>query len=144
MNPPVGARREGVSPVRIGRCRARCSGDRGAASSELVVVMPLLLLLVMVSVHVGLWFHARHVVNAAAQEGARAARAVGATDDAGHQRAAQVLDQLGGSLTATRVTVTRNGDVVTVRVTADAPPVVPGLTLGVAATSTSPVEAFRQ
>ena len=92
----------------------RCRGDRGSASTELVIVMPLLLLLVLASVHVGLWFHARHLVNAAAQEGARAARATGANDDDGYHRADQMLRDLGsGSVTDPIVTVTRNADTVT-------------------------------
>jgi Flp pilus assembly protein TadG len=140
-----------MTPLLSGRASARCAsvsaarfrGDRGAASTELVIAMPLLLLLVTVSMHVGLWFHARHVVNAATQEGARAARALGATDADGQLRAQQMLDELGGSLTDTRITVERAGGVVTVRVTADAPPVGPGLTLGVDAATSSPVEEFR-
>lgn len=106
--------------------------------------MPLLLLLVLASVHVGLWFHASHVVDAAAAEGARAARAAGATDADGERRARQILDTLGSTAVTDRsVSVARDGRYVTVTVTGNAPPVVPGLVLPVSATSTSPIEAFR-
>ena len=106
--------------------------------------MPLLLLLVLSSVQVGLWFHARHLVNAAAQEGARAARAAGATDSDGYDRAEQMLSQLGSAaVTSPGVTVTRGPRSVTVTVTGNAPPVIPGFTMWVAATSTSPIEEFR-
>jgi len=124
---------------------ARLCHDRGSASTELVIVMPLLLLLVLASVHVGLWFHARHVVDAAAQEGARAARAADATDTDGERRARQMLDALGSSAVTDRaVTVSRDARFVTVTITGNAPPVVPGLVLPVSATSTSPIEAFRR
>jgi Flp pilus assembly protein TadG len=108
-----------------------------------VIVMPLLLLLVLVSVHIGLWFHARHLVNAAAQEGARAARAAGAVDADGEARAEQMLDDLGPTVIANpTVTVARTTDTVTVTVTGQAPVVIPGLVLDVRATSTSPIEQF--
>lgn len=124
--------------------RRRCRGDSGSASTELVIVMPLLLLLVLASVHVGLWFHARHLVNAAAQEGARAARASGATDSDGHDRAQQILGDLGSnSVTSPAIVVTRSGSSVTVSVTGQAPPVIPGLTMSVSASSTSPIEEFK-
>lgn len=106
--------------------------------------MPLLLLLVLASVHVGLWFHARHLVNASAQEGARAARAAGATDADGYIRADQMLGDLGsGALTNPAVTVTRAGSTVTVTVSGQSPAVIPGLSMSVEATSTSPIEEFR-
>lgn len=125
--------------------RTTCRGDAGSASTELVIVMPLLLLLVLASVHVGLWFHARHLVNAAAQEGARAARAAGATDDDGYARADQMLRELGsGAVTDPTVTVARTPGSVTVTVTGQSPAVINGLTMGVAATSTSPIEEFKR
>lgn len=105
--------------------------------------MPLLLLLVLVSVHIGLWFHASHLVNAAAQEGARASRAAGAVDTDGEARAEQMLAELGPTVIANpTVSVTRDADTVTVTVTGQAPVVVPGLVLDVQATSTSPIEQF--
>ena len=124
--------------------RRRCRGDYGSASTELVIVMPLLLLLVLASVHVGLWFHARHLVNAAAQEGARAARASGATDSDGYDRAQQILGDLGSnSVTSPAIVVTRSSGSVTVSVSGQAPQVIPGLAMSVSASSTSPIEEFK-
>jgi Flp pilus assembly protein TadG len=141
----TGLRSAAVTPVdpappQRGR---RCTGDRGAAATELAIVMPLLLLMVLGAVHIGLWFHARHIANAAAQEGARAARAAGATDQAGFLRADQLLDELGpGALNDRTVTVHRDVRTVTVTVTGRSALVIPGLTLDVSATSTSPIERF--
>lgn len=123
----------------------RCRGDSGSASTELVIAMPALLLLVLASVHVGLWFHARHLAAAASQEGARAARHLGADDTAGYDRATQFLDQLGPNVLLDRnVVITRTATSVTVTVTGHAPAVIPGLTLAIDATTTSPLETFRQ
>jgi Flp pilus assembly protein TadG len=106
--------------------------------------MPALLLFVLASVHVGLWFHARHIVAAASEEGARTARHQGSTDTAGADTANEFLDQLGPNVVLDRqVTVTRTATAVTVTVTGHAPAVIPGLYLDVDASTTSPIEQFR-
>lgn len=106
--------------------------------------MPTLLLFVMASVHVGLWFHARHVASAASQEGARAARASGADDQAGNLKANEFIDQLGPNVMLDRhITVTRNATTVTVDISGRSPAVIPGLTMAVNASTTSPIEGFR-
>ena len=55
----------------------RARGERGSATTELVIAMPALLLLIMSIIQFGLWYHASHVAKAAAQEGVRAARIEG-------------------------------------------------------------------
>lgn len=122
----------------------RCRGDTGAVATELVLAVPALLLLITVSIHVGMWFHARGVATAAAQEGARGARVLGGTDTDGYTRANQVLDDLGRNLVTDRnVTINRSAGSVTVTVTGHAPQVVPGWTLDINATVTSPLEQFQ-
>ena len=54
----------------------RGRGDRGASTLEVVLIVPGLLLVTLVPLHTGLWWQARNVAAAAADEGARAARAV--------------------------------------------------------------------
>lgn len=117
--------------------------ERGEAVTETVIIVPALLLLIMVVIQFGLWYHAQHVVQAAAQEGARAARAEGATADDGLERAMTFVAQVGGqSVHEPEVTSQRSSDGATVRVTGEAPAVVPGLRLGVSAAAVSPVEEF--
>lgn len=117
--------------------------ERGEAVTETVVVVPALLLLIMTVIQFGLWYHAQHVVQAAAQEGVRAARAEGATADEGRARATMFIAQVGGqSVKGAEVASERSADVVTVRVHGEAPAVVPGLRLGVRAAAASPVERF--
>ena len=121
----------------------RVRDERGEAVTETVIVVPALLLLIMIVIQFGLWYHAQHVVQAAAQEGVRAARAEGATAGDGHDRALAFITQVGGnSVRGAEVTSERSRDVVTVRVAGEAPAVVPGLRLGVRAAAASPVEEF--
>lgn len=120
------------------------AADRGSAAVELVLLTPLLMVCVLVVVQFALWQHARHVLLAAAQEGARAARAHGATAVDGRTRAYDYIEQLGPDLvTAPVVEVDRGVDAVTVRVRGQAVNIVPGLPLKVTATSAGPVERFR-
>lgn len=121
----------------------RARDERGEAVTETVIVVPALILLIMVVIQFGLWYHAQHVVQAAAQEGARAARAEGATANDGLERAMAFVAQVGGdSVNGAEVTSDRSADGVTVRVTGTAPAVVPGLRLGVRAAAASPLEEF--
>lgn len=122
----------------------RARGDAGAATAEMVLVTPAMLLLIMIVVQVGLWFHANHVATAAAQEGARAARSIDATADAGQAKADAFLDALGREIIVERSVVsTRDADQARVEVRGYAVSVVPGVRLPVAAASEGPVERFR-
>jgi Flp pilus assembly protein TadG len=124
--------------------RRDAGGERGAVTAELVIATPALLFLLMLVVHVGLWFHAAHVASAAAQEGARAARNLDGTDLDGEDAANRLLDQLGARLVLERdVDVTRGPDEVRAVVTGYGPTVVPGLRLAIRAESVGPIEVFR-
>ena len=61
--------------------------DTGSASIELVILFPALLLLVTAMIQYALWFHARSLALAAAQEGVAVARAYGSTPQAGRDTA---------------------------------------------------------
>lgn len=118
--------------------------ESGAAATEVALLTPLLLLILMLIVQFALWEHATHVAKAAALEGVGSARLEGASVADGERRANVMLDQLGDRLiTGTHVTVTRTATVATVSVTGTVQEVVPGMHLPVKATSTAPVEAFR-
>lgn len=122
----------------------RARGDQGSAATEAVLVTPVLLFLVMLVIQFGLWFHAQHVAQAAAEEGARAARSELGSAAAGQDRANAFLDQAGPTIISNRtVTATRTVDQVTVEVHGRAVTVVPGFSLTIDATATSPVERFR-
>jgi Flp pilus assembly protein TadG len=140
-----------TSPSRpaAARARRRGRGDDGIATLEFVLVTPALIFLIFVVIQFALWYVARHVVLAAAQEGGRASRDAGQTTaqaEANGQRAAlSYVRQIGpGALQGSPgAAVTIAGDVATVTVTGTAASVIPGLTLTIRETSTGAIEKFR-
>jgi Flp pilus assembly protein TadG len=118
--------------------------DTGSASVELAILFPLVVLLVFFVVQLGLWYHARHVALAAAEEGARAARVDTGTAAAGAARAERFVQDLGGSVILDlRVSAARNRDTARVEVSGQARNVIPGLRLPIEQASQGPVERFR-
>lgn len=118
--------------------------ERGAATTELVIVMPLLLSMVLVIAQWALWAHATHIAQAAASEALSAARVHGGTVAGGQAQAQHVLDQLGrGPLTGPRVSVTRDANRAAVTITGTATSVLPFLRLPVHAEAAGPVEVFH-
>jgi Flp pilus assembly protein TadG len=119
--------------------------ERGSAATEVVLLTPVLLLLVMLVVQFGLWYHAEHVAQAAAQEGVRSARLEGSTADAGRTCAVDFLAVSGPTIVqGATVTASRDAETATVEVRGHAVTVVPGFSLPVNAKATSPVERFRE
>lgn len=118
--------------------------DQGLATTEVVLLVPALLFLIMVVIQFGLWYHAQHVVLAAAQEGVRAARVEAGSAADGQVRAEVVLATLAQALVEEkRVTSVRESDVAIVEVRGRVTAVVPGLSLPVSARAESPLERFR-
>ncbi len=118
--------------------------ERGAASTQLVLVTPALLLMVMLLIQFGLWYHGSHVAIAAAQEGARAARLEGGSAAAGEERARTFLGALGREVVAeAQVVATRGPDIARVEVSGVSVAVVPGFRLPIHAVSEGTVERFR-
>lgn len=120
--------------------------ESGAATTEVVLLFPVLLLVLLFSVQFGLWFHASHVALAAAQEGARAGREAGPSPRDPASVTNGFLERLGnGLLESPRVTVANDGDTVRVEVQAHVTKVVfiPGISFPVHAVSQGPIEKFR-
>jgi hypothetical protein len=132
-----------------GRVRARAGGDRGMTAIEFVFLTPVLFFMIFATVQFGLYFFADHVAQAAAQAGARKARAEAYDDPTGWQdkatsTAASYIDQLGPNLLDGRNIKPLRPDAVTVgiQVTADVPTVFPGMHFSVHESSQGPVERF--
>ena len=118
--------------------------DRGGTSVEVTIAVPVLLLLIMLVVQFGLWYHAGHVARAAADQGLRAARDSVLPPSSGQERAIDFLDAAGTRLIENRqVTATRSSNVARVMVTGRVTAVIPGLHLPVRATAAGSVERFR-
>jgi hypothetical protein len=92
---------------------ARVADERALTSTELAVLMPVLIALVLVPFQVALWWHANQIVDAAAREAVDAAQVVTATADDG-MRAAEWFLNAAGNITNPEVTVTRTADTVNV------------------------------
>lgn len=135
-------------------------GDGGSSAIELVLLTPVLLALVFALIQTALVWNARHTVAAAAQHGARLARAATAleaalppagtgslptdSDARIEQSTLHFLQQTGGqALQEPTVTITRDGQYVTVTVTGTSIGVLPGTTIRVSGSSRTPVEGFR-
>jgi len=118
--------------------------ERGDETIEAVLVTPVLLLLIMVVIQFGLWYHASHVAEAAAQQGASVARLEAETAADGRMSAQQFMADAASALVG-RVTVTSTRDNEVARVVVDATvhSIVPGLHLHVHGEATSPIERFR-
>lgn len=117
------------------------TAQNGLTSTELAVVMPVIIALVLVPFQVALWWHARQVAEAAAREGLDAAQVVTATEADGVRAAEWFLDAA-GNITEPEVSVTRTADTVIVSVTGRAPRILPGFDWQVAARASGPVERF--
>jgi Flp pilus assembly protein TadG len=124
--------------------RTLARDERGAASAELVIATPLLLLLIMGVIQFALWQHATHVAGAVAQQGLAIGRLQGETAAAGQSEAQSVLDQLGsGVLIDSNIIATRTGTTTTVVVTGHAESIVGLFSLPVKATATGPTEIYH-
>ncbi|UBU14607.1 TadE/TadG family type IV pilus assembly protein [Nonomuraea gerenzanensis] len=126
--------------------------ERGATVIELALLMPVILATVLLIVQVALWFHAREVAEAAAQEGARVARAApfdsGAWQGEATGKATEIIQAVGPRLLrdATATTSEREPDERFVTVTGSAVqviPLLPDLAFTITATAGGPVECFR-
>jgi Flp pilus assembly protein TadG len=123
----------------------RPEAERGSATTEVVLLTPVLLFLIMAIIQFGLWYHAQHVAQAAAEQGVRTARSNGSTVEAGRQRAEDFLSDVAPTLIGSPVVVAdREGDVASVTVDGTAVALLPGLTLTVHAEASSPVERFYE
>lgn len=130
--------------LRSGRRRAAArDGQAGSATAELALVAPLLIVLIFGVFQFAEWRHAANVAEAAAQEGARAARVEGGTAEAGKARAASFMAQLApGRLTDTAISVSRTPEQVRVEVTGRVSATLFNLRLPVRARAVAPVERF--
>ncbi len=128
--------------------------ESGVSAIEFVLLTPLLFFLLFATVQFALYFFARHVAIAAAQEGDRVARAEAGipgrdwSGDAKSSASAWITQLAPNLLDGSGVTTDSAGNsgqegwTVSVRVTATVPSLFPWATLTVSETSTGPVEQF--
>ena len=121
------------------------ASERGAATVETVLAVPVLLFLIMVVIQAGLWFHGAQVVEAAAQEGALAGRVESGSSAAAEERARQFVLKFSPTIAATaEVRASRWADSTRVVVSGRVQQLIPGLPLTVRGVAEAPTERFRE
>jgi Flp pilus assembly protein TadG len=126
--------------------QAASSGDeRGIVTLEFVAVIWVFMVVVLGAAQFGLWWHAQHVVLAAAQDAARLAAAEDGTPAAGRARALDLLQAgLGRDAAGATVQVRRDGELASASVTGRLQPLLPiGDGIRLRATAHSFAEHFR-
>ncbi|NGO75765.1 pilus assembly protein [Streptomyces sp. YC504] len=121
----------------------RRRGDRGGGVIDFAVAFPLLVILALMAIETGLYFHARSVASHAAQAGVDAGRAHDAEAGAGAEAARDFLAQTGKSVEDAEVAVDTDGDQIAVTVTGKVSSLVPGLSYTIEQRVQGPVEEFR-
>lgn len=128
---------------------ASTRGESGMTAIEFVLLTPVLFFMIFATVQFALYFFADHVAQAAAQAGARKARATADENPGGWRgESRNVVDdyiqQLGPQLVIGPdvKTLEPKANTVGVEITAKVPSVFPGLDLTVHAQSSGPVERF--
>lgn len=117
--------------------------EQGASTLEFVLTMPLLLLFLMLTVQFALVAHAQSGAQAAADEGAAAARAFDGSSRQGRARAERYVSELAGDMfTNHTITSSRSSTEASVTVTGVVISLVPGFHPTVTRSSTGPVERF--
>ncbi len=125
--------------------RRQQRGERGDAAVEVVLAVPVLLLLIMLVIQAGLWFHGSQLAEAAAQEGVQAGRVENGSAADAERRARDFLGRLSPSVASTaQVHAVRTAEVTRVEVTGQVQQVVPGLVLTVSGAAEAPTERFRE
>ena len=123
--------------------RLRATRDRGDATVEAVIIVPVIVVLTLLVVQFVLVWHGRHVAQAAAQTAARSAAAYQAQPAVGQAAGDEYLAEVAPNLLPGRaVTVTRDSTAVTVIVTADVLTVIPFAGFHIQERATAPLEIF--
>ncbi len=124
------------------RRRQGTAGEVGATTTELAVLMPVLIVMLLAPVQVALWWHARQVADAAAEEAVDVAQVETSNEAQALAAAFGLLNQAGNLREASVVVVQRGPDKVIVEVRGRAPQLVPGIDWGATSRAAGPMERF--
>lgn len=120
-------------------------GDEGAVATQLVLVVPALLMMALLVVQFALAWHAGHIAQYTAERALAAARVEDGGPAAGQAQARRSLAQLGSRVLADpSVSVQRSSTQATVRVNGTVMEVVPGLRLRASGTASGAVERVTE
>ena len=119
--------------------------DRGEVSAQVVLVIPVVILLLMLAIQAGLYFHASSIAGAAAAEGAAAASVARLPSEVAARRGQQAAENLvfeaGGQSPAVAL-VAINTETVSITVETLVPRIIPFFPSSVRRTVIEPRERF--
>jgi Flp pilus assembly protein TadG len=120
--------------------------ERGSSSIQMVMLMPALFSIMFLGMQGALYYHARTVAIAAAQEGARAAGSQNGTAAEGVSAASSFVSDAGGRdvLPGAHMTGGRSATTATVTVTGTSLSVIPGWSPAVSQSASVPVERITR
>ena len=120
--------------------------ERGSTTIELVILLPALFAVLFLGMQAALFYHARTVAIAAAQEGARAAGGENGRESDGARAANAFIADAGGddALSGATVRVTRSETSATVMVVGHSLSVIPGWSPVVRQVASAPVERLTE
>jgi Flp pilus assembly protein TadG len=121
---------------------SRRQDERGSVSIELVILLPALFAVMFLGMQAALFYHARTVAIAAAQEGAKAAGGENGKEADGVSAATSFVDEAGGDdvLPGATATANRTATTVTVTVRGHSLSVIPGWNPVIVHSASLPVE----
>ncbi len=119
--------------------------DSGETSAQVVLVVPVIILVLMLAMQAGLYFHTSNVAGAAAAQGATAASSVNITSSVavqlGQSSARNFVTGAGAQLFATPLVVVSAG-IVSVTVQVKVPRIIPFFSSSVGRSVIEPLERF--
>jgi len=119
--------------------------DSGETSAQVVLVVPVIILILMLAIQAGLYFHTSNVAGAAAAQGATAASSVNMTSSVavqlGQTSASNFVMAAGAQLLATPLVVVSAG-MVSVTVQVKVPRIIPFFSSSVGRSVIEPLERF--
>ena len=119
--------------------------DKGETSAQVVLVVPVIILVLMLAIQAGLYFHTSNVAGAAAAQGATAASSVTITSSValqlGQTSASNFVMAAGAQLFATPLVVVSAG-MVSVTVQVKVPRIIPFFSSSVGRSVIEPLERF--
>jgi len=119
--------------------------DSGETSAQVVLVVPVIILILMLAIQAGLYFHTSNVAGAAAAQGATAASSVNITSSVavqlGQKSARNFVTAAGAQLFATPLVIISAG-IVSVTVQVKVPRIIPFFSSSVGRSVIEPLERF--
>jgi len=119
--------------------------DKGETSAQVVLIVPVIILVLMLAIQAGLYFHTSNVAGAAAAQGATAASSVNMTSSVavqqGQSSASNFVMAAGAQLFATPLVVVSAG-MVSVTVQVKVPRIIPFFPSSVGRSVIEPLERF--